>query len=148
MGDPTGVTPELRAAVAKATAQGNELLPQMLAHVRAAPTQEAALLLAEIHSGMQRLYENFERDPRDAFVVRDFVDYYAANTLSVASAYVRQLSTAPDSPECAETKKTLNELLRVLVEEFMSKCLENDKFDDRVLAATVAGVIAVEHGKP
>lgn len=148
MSDSTsGVTPELRIAVLKATAQGNELLPQMLAYVRAAPTQASAMLLAEIHSGMQVLYQDFEQDPRDVLVVRDFIDYYAPNAVKIAGTYVALLSTAPDSPECAESKKTLLELRRVLAEEFLAKCRENDLRDAAILNAKVSSVTAVEYAR-
>ncbi len=142
-----GVSSQLSAAVAQATAQGNELLPQMLAHIRAVMNQEGAVLLAEIHYGMQMLYENFRRDARDVLVVRDFVDYYAANAVKVAGTYVKQLAEAPASDACAESKKTLEELLRVLRDEFMSKCLANDTQDALVQAVTLQNVIKVEHGQ-
>ena len=120
------VTPEILEATLK---DGREKIKSLESYATMIKDQSVIKKVNHIIEVINRIFENFKKDPKDIKVARQFLSYYFDATLRIVNMYVDLSSQKIRTPEIAATLLKAENMLNSIAlayEKLLTKLLEDD----------------------
>lgn len=140
-----GVTPEQLESTLKEGRDKIKILDSYTPKIKNPNVVNQVTHIIEI---INRIFENFKKDPKDIKVARQFLSYYFDSTLKIVKMYVELSSQETRSPEMDKTLSKAEDMLHSIglaYEKLLSKLLENDVMDLDVEIATLEKTFKAEN---
>lgn len=121
-----GVTPELLQSTLK---DGYEKIALLRSYNAQIKNPGVAAKVTHIIEIINRIFDNFKKDPKDIKASKQFLTYYFDSTLKIVKMYVEISTQASRTPEIEKTLSKAEDMLNsigVAFEKLLTKLLSSD----------------------
>jgi 5-bromo-4-chloroindolyl phosphate hydrolysis protein len=121
-----GVTPELLQSTLK---DGNDKLALLRVYASQIKNPGVVGQLTHIIEIINRIFENFKKDPKDIKASKQFLTYYFDSTIKIVKMYVELSTQSARTPEIEKTLLRTEDMLNsigVAFEKLLTKLLASD----------------------
>jgi 5-bromo-4-chloroindolyl phosphate hydrolysis protein len=124
-----GVTPEM---VKQTIAEGQKKAKEILSYSTQVKNPSVKKKIQDIYAVCGKIFDDFEKDPKDIKAARQFLSYYLESTVNILKRYVDLAAHGELNPEIQASLKKVENLLdtiKTAFEKQLARLLEDDVMD-------------------
>lgn len=140
-----GVTPEM---VKQAIAEGQRKAKEILAFANQVKNPAIKKKIQDIYDVCGRIFEDFEKDPKDIKSAKQFLSYYLESTVNILKRYVDLTAHGELNPDIQASLKKVESLLdtiKTAFEKQLARLLEDDVMDLDAEIAVLEQTMKMDH---